>query len=178
MPEAHGLEAQSIPLRGQLDAALTEAMYAWQDADPEIIRQIRGYVDPVINLLLYICCSGYDIHGKRGQPGNPVPKRTRRDGWRLFPADGVRTWDVGVRMGAALRAAYHAEETGQGGQHGGVRGHIRRAHWHGFRSGKRINEDGTPIPAEKRQFHLKWLPPIAVNLDGVDEMPATIRRVP
>ena len=169
---------------GSLADAIAAARAAWvQNGGAELpkntdVDRVLPWVSLVVNLLLYICCSGYDIHGKRGQPGNPEPKRTRRDGWRLFPADGVRTWDVGVRMGAALRAAYHAEETGQGGQHGGVRGHIRRAHWHGFRSGKRINEDGTPIPAEKRPYHLKWLPPIAVNLDGVDNLPATIRRVP
>lgn len=168
---------------GSLADAIQAARTAWTAAggrqlnDHAAVDRVLPWAEPIINLLLYVCCSGYDITGKRGQPGNPEPKRTRRDGWRLFAADGVSVWDVGVRMGAALRAAYHAAETGQH-QGGSVRGHIRRAHWHGFRSGKRVNDDGTPIPAEKRPFHLKWLPPIAVNLDGVDETPATIRRVP
>lgn len=165
----------AIPLRGALASILQNAVT--HGADEAALPAASGLMSRIINLVMYICCSGYDIHGKRGQPGNPEPKRTRRDGWRLFAADGVSVWDVGVRMGAALRAAYHAAETGQH-QGSSVRGHVRRAHWHGFRSGKRLTEDGTPIPAEKRQFELKWLPPIAVNLDSIDNLPATIKRVP
>lgn len=59
----------------------------------------------IINLVLYLCASN-DITGKFGQPGNPKPVRTRRAGWQLFPVDGIRAWDVGVRMGNALRDAY------------------------------------------------------------------------
>ena len=81
-------------------------------------------------------------------------------------------------MGAALRAAYHAAETGQHlGGGSSVRVHIRRAHWHGFRSGKKLADDGTPIPTEKRPFSLKWLPPIAVNLHDIGNLPATIKKV-
>ena len=38
-------------------------------------------------------------------------------------------------------------------------------------------EDGTDIPAAARKFSLRWLPPIAVNLDDVSELPATVRPV-
>jgi DNA-binding transcriptional regulator YiaG len=63
----------------------------------------------------------------------------RRAGWRLFPADGIRTWDVGVRLGAALRKAYAADQTGQPqGDRAGVRGHVRRAHWHTYLSGAAV----------------------------------------
>jgi hypothetical protein len=178
MPAAEGLEAQSIPLIGQLDAALENAMGIWESVDKGVIESIKSYVMPILNLLLYICASAGDIQGKRGQPGNPTPKHTRRGGVKLFAADGLRTWDVGVRMGAALRAAYRAEQTGGGsGQREGPRGHIRRAHWHGFRSGPRKTVDGAEIPVDKRRFDLYWLPHIAVNLDDVGGLPATIRRV-
>lgn len=176
MPVADHLESQAIPLRGNLDAALEAAMAEWQAVDASVRAALRAYIEPIINLLLYICAVG-DVTGKHGQPGNPALKNTRRGGWRLFAADGPRTWDVGVRMGAALRAAYLAAETGQGGEHAGPRGHIRRAHWHGFRSGPRKREDGTEIAAHQRPFDLRWLPPIPVNLATVDDLPATIRRV-
>ena len=95
----------------------------------------------------------------------------------MFPADGPRTWDVGVRLGAALRRAYHDREVG-GDAHAGPRGHIRRAHWHMILSGARLTADGAPIAPEKRRRDLRWLPPIAVNLESVDDLPATVRRVP
>lgn len=136
----------------------------------------RTALEPVLNLLLYLCSENAEIDGKRIRPANPEPKKTKR-GWRLFSADGPSTWDVGVRLGAALRRAYHAAETDQGGTHAGPRPHIRRAHWHGFRSGAMKTLDGAPIPAEKRKFALRWLPPIPVNLDDVDSMPATVRPV-
>lgn len=91
-----------------------------------LLPGIADVLGRLTSLLLYIC-SDADISGKHGQPGNPVPVRTRRDGWKLFAAQGPRTWDVGVRMGAALRRAYQAEQTG-GGEHQGPRPHIRRAH--------------------------------------------------
>lgn len=109
LPASPNLEAQSIPLRGTIDSALTEAIGAWQVADPAIVARVRGYIDPIVNLLLYVCAAGSDISGRGGKPGNPEPKRTRRDGWRLFAANTSTTWDVGVRMGTALRAAAEAE---------------------------------------------------------------------
>lgn len=142
----------------------------------DVRREWRSWAEPLVSLLLYLCSTN-DLVGKRGQPGNPDPTRTRRNGWRLFPADGPRSWDVGVRMGAALRAAYQAAERASGGEHAGPRGHVRRAHWHGFRTGPRQRDDGTDIPAAQRPFDLRWLPPIPVNLPDVDGLPATVKPV-
>ena len=145
-------------------------------APPGVTGEIRSWVEPLVSLLLYLCAENAEIGDGTGAPTNPQPKRTKQ-GWRLFAPDRPTTWDVGVRLGAALRRAYHAAETGQGGTHAGPRPHIRRAHWHGFRSGPMKREDGTDIPAAARKFSLRWLPPIAVNLDDVSELPATVRPV-
>jgi hypothetical protein len=135
-----------------------------------------AYVGQAINLLLYICTQN-DIAPRI--PTNPAPVKTRRHGFRHFPADNPTTWEVGVRMGAALAAAYarydSAEADGDGERH--VRPHIRRAHWHGFRTGPRIDKEGAAIPAEKRRFDLRWLPPIPVGLDDPDARNAVIRAV-
>ncbi|MDY0071835.1 MAG: hypothetical protein RBR77_04215 [Thauera sp.] len=132
----------------------------------------------VVSLLLYICSAGdFTRRGVPGTPENPHPKKTRRDGWKLFPASGPVEWDVGVRMGSALRAAYHAAETGQAGHHTSPRGHVRRAHWHTFVSGPRKDAEGKDIPADKRKRDVRWMPPIPVNLPDVDRMPATIRSI-
>ena len=45
------------------------------------------------------------------------------------------------------------------------RAHIRRAHWHRFWTGPR---DGERTP------RVKWLPPIPVNVDDLDAMPAVV----
>lgn len=125
-------------------------------------------VEPVVNVVLYIATQAGEITGP-GTPGNPTPVRTRRHGLRLFPANGVRAWDVGVRIGAALRAAYHAAETSSdpAARHR-PRPHVRRAHWHTFLSGPR---------AEARRRDVRWMPPIPVNVQSADDMPATVRRV-
>lgn len=141
------------------------------------VEQITGSVAPLVSLLLYLCADP-DItrRGTPATPSNPQPVRTRRDGWRLFPADGPAEWDVGVRLGAALRAANERSHSGgETGRH--VRAHVRRAHWHTMISGPRLREDKSEIPAAQRKRDLRWLPPIPVNVDDYDAMPAVVRPV-
>ncbi len=172
---------------GSLDNSLRSVLAdrtkngGWSIDQPEneFIAGLTSWLRPVLNLLLYLCADvEYTRRGKPEQPVNPKPTRTRRGGLRLFPAAGPTEWDVGVRLGAALRAAYQAAQTGgAGGEHSSPRGHVRRAHWHGFRSGPRKREDGTEIPLDARKFDLRWLPPIPINLGDIDGLPAVMRPV-
>lgn len=140
-------------------------------------EQMQAIAAPALSLLLYLCSQNAEIGDGTRAPANPLPKRTKR-GWRLFPAERVTTWDVGVRLGAALRRARQAEAQGQGdGTHASPRGHIRRAHWHGFRSGPMKTPAGEAIPAEARRFDVRWMPPTPVNLDSPEDLPATVRPV-
>lgn len=125
---------------------------------------------PLLSLLLYLCADGAEIGDGTVRPANPQPKRTKQC-WRLFAADKPTAWDVGVRLGAALRRAFHASDTGQSevGPETGrsrPRAHVRRAHWHTFLAG-----------AGRAERRLKWLPPIPVNVEDVDGLPATVRPV-
>lgn len=165
-----------VPLTGLgLEESLSLAIEP--ETGPAMVEYYAKLVRPIISLLLYLCSQDADISG-RGKPGNPQPVRTRRDGLRLFAADGPRTWDAGVRLGAALRRAYQAAEIGDdGASNRSPRGHVRRAHWHGFRSGPMKAQDGVPITAEKRRFDVRWLPPIAVNLESIDDLPAVVKQV-
>ncbi len=124
---------------------------------------------PLISLLLYLCADDKDIGEAARRPANPEPKRTK-NGWRMFPADRPTTWEVGVRLGAALRRAYHAAETGAPRPHVAPRAHIRGAHWHGFWRGPKH-------APELRTFDVRWLPPIAVNVADLDALPAVVRHV-
>lgn len=188
--------AETLPLcmplgAGSLDDALQSLLNLAQrrlaqgGASPDVaavaqygsmlMQPIKDMLAQLLPLLLYICTAD----SMQQRPGNPQPQKTKR-GMQIFPASQPQVWDVGVRMGAALRAAYAAEKTeraeasGGGTGHASPRGHIRRAHWHGFRSGPRLTADGQAIPAEKRPFELRWMPPIPVNLPDIDALPSTI----
>lgn len=151
------------------------------DATPDSGAASAKALAPILSLLLYLCSESPDLtrRGQPAAPANPEPVRTRRTGWRLFPADGPREWDVGVRIGAALRAAYAREETGgeaaASGRH--VRPHVRRAHWHTILSGARKRDDGTVIPASEQRRDLRWMPPIPVAITDLDALPAVVHRV-
>lgn len=151
---------------------LREVAAALQDV--QWLPALLQVIEPLLSLLLYLCSLNAEIGDGQNVPKNPEPKITKR-GARLFAPDSPAIWDVGVRLGAALRRAHHAGEIGAG-EHAGPRPHIRRAHWHGFRSGAMKGPDGVAIPTEKRKFDLRWLPPIPVNLDD-SELPAVIRPV-
>ena len=121
------------------------------------IPTLRNEVEPFISLLLYLCSQNAEIGDGQRLPTFPEPRKTK-SGLRMFAPDKPTMWDVGLRIGAALRRAYHNEQTHQGGSHSSPRPHIRRAHWHSFWSGSRKESDN-------RKKQLKWLPPIAINVD-------------
>ena len=126
-------------------------------AQPAILKHLPA----LISLLLYLCSENADLPSR---PANPQPKRTKH-GWRRFAPAKTRVWEVGVRLGAALRNA-HTGSTPGGGAHARPRPHIRRAHWHTYLVGE-----------GRTQRRLKWLPPMAVAVEDVDALPATIRSV-
>ena len=105
---------------------------------------------PCISLLLYLCQDEPDIDDRRlpgSFPSRPQPRKVK-GGLRLFPANRVRNWDVGMETGERIRLAW------QGGVNGKITPHLRRAHWHGYWNGPRDGE---------RIFSYKWLPPIPVG---------------
>lgn len=139
------------------------------------VNELKRVVEPILSLVLYVCTQASEIGDAGRKPEHPQPTKTKR-GVQYFAPDKPTTWEVGVRLGAALRRAFQAQETHAEGSNAGPRPHIRRAHWHGFRSGPRLKPDGSEIPATMRAFDLKWLPPIPVNLSDED-LPAVVRVV-
>lgn len=141
------------------------------------VQPMHKIIEPLVSLLLYLCSENAEISADGRRPVNPLPKKTKK-GMRLFPPNQPEVWGVGVRLGTALRQAWTQQREDQGGTHAGPRPHIRRAHWHGFRSGPVKQANGTPIPTNERKFTLRWLPPISVIVHSVDDLPATIRPLP
>lgn len=126
-----------------------------------------------IALLLYLCASNAEIGRTPKRPTLPSPKKTK-DGWRLFPPDKPMIWDVGFRIGAALRRAKEqatqVPDEARTFSRSGKRPHIRRAHWHAFWHGSRAE-------AETRVLKLRWLHPVAVKVESVEDLPAVVRPV-
>lgn len=153
-----------------MDVSRTYAAAQGTTLPDGVTRATTETVAPLLSLLLYLCAEESEIGDGQARPAMPRPRRTKR-GWRLFPADKPTQWDVGVRLGAALRRAYRQQETGQPEIDPATgrtrpRAHIRRAHWHTYRHGP-----------GRELARLRWLPPIPVNVDDLDRLPAVVRPV-
>lgn len=175
LPDGNLLQPLPIHLgsdiKSGIDAACTVAQkQAWNLKIPQVADFLRENmpedlgIEPMISLLLYICSRNAEIGDGVRQPIRPTPKKTKK-GLRLFPPDKPTAWDVGVRMGAALRRGYESANE-EGGTHTGPRAHMRRAHWHTYRVG----------PGREKRV-VKWLPTIQVNVEDVDALPAVVKKV-
>lgn len=144
----------------------------------DLVSKTINELSPYISLVLYICSVNSDLRDRaqrRQMPSNPAPVRTPT-GTKTYPAGAVTVWDVGSRIGPALRRAMdtHGEQIPeqQGlpeSHHASPRPHIRAAHWHAFWTG--------PKASPNRLLVVKWLPPIPVNVDEPEDLVPTIRAV-
>lgn len=154
-------------------------------SEPAEVRGMLGgvakLVPKIVSLALYIATQN-DIGNKLGErPVRPVPQKTKK-GVRMYDPSTPRIWDVGVRMGAELRQAKQVIEAAKaaGSIGGAVRPHIRKPHWHSFRTGPMKTEQGEPIPASMRDLVVHFIPSLQVNFaPGMtrDDLPAVIHRV-
>ncbi|MGV9838033.1 hypothetical protein ACWDUL_28065 [Nocardia niigatensis] len=100
-----------------------------------------------ISLLLYLCSDQRDGRDHQPEPGRRGKKARR--------AESRTVVDLGFDVGPVLHAARRAADSkaADAGTGGGVRAHLRRAHWHTYWTGPR--ESQTPV--------VRWLHPILVN---------------
>ena len=125
---------------------------------PEFASVYQPTVERAMTLILYLCSSEAEIRDRDvpdWSPSFPRPKILKgRE--RLFPADRLRTVDVGLEIGSMLREAKRINPpsmpTGRT-----VRSHLRRGHWHGYWTGPRKEN------INQQKFIFKWLPPIIVH---------------
>lgn len=150
--------------------------FAW------ICEQEADLIKPLISLIIFICTRNDEISDVRGMmPSRPKLQKTKH-GERVFATASPRTWDVGLRLGAALRmysSMQKSDQTGQMDERGTPkRPHVRSGHWHQFRYGPRKDKYGERIPPELRKLSAKWLPPKLVNCTSPDLLVPTIHPVP
>ena len=148
----------------QVRAALTKQMSETiQEAYRYMTGQALGYI-------LYLCTQNADIAGD-GVPENPQPRTTKKHGKRLFASPGVKQWEVGYRIGSAIRTLHKRAEKTQGSTGTGAKkiAHVRRAHWHRYWTG----------PKKNQTLIVKWLPPIPIGFSekDLDELLPTIHPV-
>lgn len=198
---AHGLEAaMPIHLGADLETGLRwayeEGVRLWKTKERPSADQLaliaqaeeglRAAVDdlavnlaPMVSVILYLCSINAEIRPARDtgklRPWKPNPVKTK-DGLRMFPADKPVMWDVGSRIGAAIRRAGEQQwSKPQDGTHASPRPHIRRAHWHSFWTGPKAKVGQLPPP--ERKLVVKWLPPMEINIDDELEPIPTVHRV-
>lgn len=132
---------------------------------PHEILISPGMIKRALELTLYICAQNADVTASPKQATYRPKKGKIMDRYAE-----VRTWDVGVRIGAKVRLARNhqsiSQKSSQGG-HASPRAHMRRGHWHHYWTGPKDGE---------RKLILKWTAPMLIGV--IDEnSPAVIHKV-
>lgn len=133
--------------------------------------EAEGLMSRLVNLVLYLCVDAPDIAGPK--PARAAAVKTKK-GQRWFPAKKPAVREVGYRLSRWMKQARERAERAAGTDESGrqITPHMRRAHWHGFWSGKKSDPDA-------RSFSVKWLPPIPVGFvaDNIENILPVIKNV-
>lgn len=124
-------------------------------------NDVKEFLKKILQVILYILAQNAEISPNSEQTFITKRGKTIKDKY-----SEIRKWDVGVRIGAAIRQQKakekFIEENGhKTGEHQSPRPHMRRGHWHHFWTGPKSKP-------EERKLILKWLSPMAVAANPED----------
>lgn len=139
------------------------ALRAMQDS-----AETKIFLKQILQVILYILAQNAEITPSSEQSFITKRGKTLKDKY-----SEIRKWDVGIRVGAAIRQQKIREqsewsERNQSG-HNSPRPHIRRGHWHHFWTGPKTQP-------EERKLILKWLSPMTVAANP-DDTPIVLHKV-
>ena len=119
-------------------------------------------------MILYILAQNAEITPSSEQSFITKRGKTVKDKY-----SEIRKWDVGIRVGAAIRQQKAKEQSRKKeykeSEHQSPRPHMRRGHLHHFWTGPKAQP-------EERKLILKWLSPMAIAANPED-MPITFHEV-
>ena len=126
-------------------------------------RRVKlDFLIPYIQMVLYLCADNADM------PFIPRSSSSLHAKGKILPIGPPRIWDVGVRLGAAIRNSREiSDEIGikkEGSECRSPRPHVRHAHWHHYRTGPK-----------REKLELRWIAPTFVGDTG--NIPVVIRDV-
>lgn len=184
--DAGGLDGQLWPWPLHLDTDSLQASInsvadvaeanAFGDGAQVVVRPslegLAAWIQPCLALVLYLCADNAEITDP-DQPGATPGKVLRGKRSAKRPTVEPRLWEVGYRLGTALRASrlapgQPATRSAASGRHQPPRPHVRRAHWHTYLHG----------PRSRPERRLRWLAPIPVNTNDADQLIPVVREVP
>lgn len=108
----------------------------------------------VLPILFYLCSDQPEIKDRKCSKIKKIPHYEKDKPKRIFSPSIIRYWDVGKEIGRKLSRQSRGHHS-----RGGISPHLRRAHWHGFWKGCK----------DEKVMHYKWLPPIFVNPEKVNQ---------
>ena len=162
LTQLHDRVQHELRERGMEDCVTPEQRADFLNSDAEYLRALLPFV-------LYLCSAQPDIQHASGTPDQlperARPTRTRRFGERMFPPPQPVHWNVGWRLGTALRAQTGERVTGPGPVMTAPRAHLRRAHWHLYWVGQGSRSDTT-----KREARVRWIPPTLIAASTADDL--------
>ena len=139
------------------------ALRAMQDS-----AETKIFLKQILQVILYILAQNAEITPSSEQSFITKRGKTLKDKY-----SEIRKWDVGIRVGAAIRQQKIRKqsewpERNQSG-HNSPRPHMRRGHWHHFWTGPKTQP-------EERKLILKWLSPMTVAANP-DDAPIVLHKV-
>lgn len=139
------------------------ALKAMQDS-----AETKIFLKQILQVILYILAQNAEITPSSEQSFITKRGKTVKDKY-----SEIRKWDVGIRVGAAIRQQKAKEQSRKKeykeSEHQSPRPHMRRGHWHHFWTGPKAQP-------EERKLILKWLSPMAIAANPED-MPITFHEV-
>lgn len=139
------------------------ALRAMQDS-----AETKIFLKQILQVILYILAQNAEITPSSEQSFITKRGKTVKDKY-----SEIRKWDVGIRVGAAIRQQKAKEQSRKKeykeSEHQSPRPHMRSGHWHHFWTGPKAQP-------EERKLILKWLSPMAIAANPED-MPITFHEV-